>query len=175
MSIPLLKTEKAGRIYKFLFQNFSDQRKVFLKCLVKGLACSGLMLLSAGLISCGHSGEPFGAYQLQGQNTPPFTVEFAYSKTFFYDQESGGHDGALLETGTDEDGKAAMEGWYTVQGDEILCQYTKAAEDATVKYACTFQYDQEKDSLVMTDAAITAGGEAASLQPSDMLGLYEKN
>ena len=141
-----------------------QQRKIFYLAKALGLiiAAGCLCLL---LASCGQSQKPFGMYY-----SKPFTVEFAYSKTFLTNED--------LPVSAEKEEKNAnmIEGWYTMEEDKIVCRYTQTKDDVSLKYEMTFLYDKDKDSLTLIETHLPEPtSENKTIWPiDDTQGVYEK-
>ena len=97
--------------------------------------------------SCDARGELWGSYVSEDGNS---TVEFAYSKVFYT------LDVARAQAEEDdEDSEAVIEGWYDVDGEEVVCTFRLTRDDATEKHIYTFRV--EGDSLTLS--GYTVDGE----------------
>ncbi|MCI8590082.1 MAG: hypothetical protein HFE77_05155 [Clostridiales bacterium] len=139
MIIPFSDTAKAASKSLKSAKNISWQRKVF--HLYKSMLLLCAVCLCIMLCACAQSPKPFGMYQ-----NGPFTVEFAYSKTFLTNSD------LPVSTAKEEENANMIEGWYTMEEDKIICQYTQTKDDKSIKYNLTFSYDKANDSLTLIEA-----------------------
>ncbi|MCI8331564.1 MAG: hypothetical protein HFE78_01880 [Clostridiales bacterium] len=99
----------------------------------------------------------------------PFTVEFAYSKTFLTNGD------LPADSAKDDKNTNMIEGWYAIEGDKIRCQYTKSKDEQSVTYNLTFSYDKEQDSLMLIEAQLPPADENNQPWPiTTSQGVYEK-
>ncbi len=105
------------------------------------LLCLAVCLLCA----CQKSDEPWGTYRTARSADGNYkSVEFAYSKTFYT------ADAFAAEQQSDEErNDARLEGWYTLEGDQVKCTYTITDEEKTAKLEYVFRYQREQDQLVL--------------------------
>ena len=164
MHIPSYHSFKVNAKSGKLSDHISRQRKIFYltKTIWLIMAAGCLCLLFS---SCAQSQKPFGIYY-----SKPFTVEFAYSKTFLTNED--------LPVNTEKEDKNAnmIEGWYTMEEDKIICRYTQTKDDVSLKYDITFLYDKDQDSLTLIETHLPdQTSEKDTIWPiDDAQGVYQK-
>ena len=100
--------------------------------------------------SCGERDGLWGLYKSPEEQGNFKSVEFAYSKVIYIDDQSAVHDSS---DGTEDDGRD--EGWYTQDGEKVVCRFTKEKDGETVESQMSFDYDEENNTLTLTQIKTT--------------------
>ena len=82
------------------------------------------------LCACDTRDEVFGTYKTDDGNKG---VEFAYSKVFYTLDKKAAE---LAKEG--EETEALIEGWYSVEGDNVICTFNLTEDGNTQKHVYTF-------------------------------------
>ena len=113
------------------------------------------MCIALLLCACDTRDKVWGVYSTEKGGDGNFKrVEFAYSKVFYT------LDALAAEAESDDpdgENEAVIEGWYEIEGDEIVCTFS-LTEDSEVREH-VYLFVKEGDTLTLT--GYTVDGEEA--------------